>query len=853
MKTADDLIRIKKRCLCCVKCSPLVYNRFLQINGDIMAQSLMANGRSGTQIFLHPGTDHLFLQAVVYALIAGYLTCDFQAEDYAEQFLKGDMVVLDGRTRCEFVGIDREKGYYLLEENGLTSFIPLSHIYRIKLYEGTATTMGTRGIRKSVKKAEKFLEDWFGTENTFAPRTQPHSVLIVCNREKAEKIIETTTFRCEEHEALFCELFPSAWFSNADSWSNFPGNSGRSKPVVMFTNRVSTARDLVYYDCEKRIRSVIVNGIENISSSPHELEDIMKQNSIHNTILLAETSHGLLPEFQMNNTPSSLVFWSGQALLSLLDDLCNESQPDNPMDISLKKAIDNEIERETIYRKVLLPFDFGKLDVCRELLKRLCRLPTEDSDIKRFLISAFGLLKLYEQSCFPLSYYEKAIESGIVSARLPSEELTKIIEIYASKKVESELADTMGVIVGNLKDIYCSLYKKNPKLEELLSLLFDKNRKYAKKAVVVPKESYALTLNAYMKDNSIQIQTSGSFKNDVFFDCIVASGVFTGKRYDPFKSNNAPQTIVLGYETEKPRFDWLKNEFLKLSAKYEMRNILSYERETIENNGLQKTTDGMIELEKQISEIFIDVLEKGSNEAKGKNTAVLKAIRSVVFENGEWALLTEHYSPYVFDENRGRIEDGEVDKLSEGDLLIFAVRNDIVDFVDIIMDKIIPSTESSFQEYYRKSRRWKTVLCNYMKKNNANYADIAQKMKDLGHPRHQNTIRSWLSEDSRIVGPRDENSYIVIALLTEDKEMTESPEAYCRACDEIRSMRIRILHYIENQIVRSYIGDTEKSKDLSLSSLIGDAGQYARGLRISSVTPVNREVPASFANRPHEL
>ena len=151
------------------------------------------------------------------------------------------------------------------------------------------------------------------------------------------------------------------------------------------------------------------------------------------------------------------------------------------------------------------------------------------------------------------------------------------------------------------------------------------------------------------------------------------------------------------------------------------------------------------------------------------------------------------------------------------------------------------------------SRLWKTVLLYYMINNNINYVDISRKLGELGHYRHPVTIRSWLSEDSRIIGPRDEDSFIAIALVTGDNEMSSFSDNYCRGCDEVRSMRIRILHYVENQIIKSYADGIENSQDTLLASVIGDAKQYARGLRISSLKPINREIPAVFANRPHGL
>ncbi len=865
MKTAADLIEMLKNRLCLINGYPLIDNRFMQLNGNIMVNILGNEERTGTTIFLHPGTNQLFNQAILYALMAGYITYNFKIEDYAEQFIEGDPIILDGRTRCKFIGINHNlKNFTVLEDNGVKTSNPLSSIHRIKLYEGDAPTLGSKGIRKNVREAENFLEEWIGSENAFTAKTQPFSILAVCNKEESQKIANNITFSHNGQQFLFSELFPSAWFPTMDlkSRNDFFGNSVHTSPVVMFTSRISIAREIIFNDRDRRIRSVIINGIDIISSSPQELEDIMRRRSVHSAILLAGTSYGVLPEFQMNNdTPLSLVYWSKQALLSMLDDLYNRPSIKNPQEILLKKLIDHEIDRETRFNKVVPSFDSDLPNKCRKSLKQICNFSNDDSDIKKFIISAYGLLKLYEQSCFPMIYYEELIKSGSISARLPSDELIILSEIYDSQIMETELKDAIALVISTLTDMHYALYEKNPKYDKLLSLLFDNSKKMNINdcAIVVPKESYVSTVKKYIENKlnqSVNVYSSGKFNNDAIFDKIIVSGVFEGKKFNPLKSNSAPLTIILGYPSEEGRFYWFKSEYIKIFDEYEARSILSYEKDTLINEGtlsIQDEMESVIELENRITEMTPDVLTLSAGGSGNQATIMLKAVRLIIFENDEWGLFTEHYSPYVFDEKDGKIKDGEVDNLSEGDLLIFAVKNDITDFVDTIMDKLIPSTEQRFQEFYRMSRRWKTILQEYMRKNNMSYVDIARKLEDLGRPKHQVTIRSWLNEDSRIIGPRDEDSYIAIALITEDNEMEKLSSTYCKACNEVRSMRIRILHYIENQIIKSFAGIKAKQQDQFMTSVIGDAKQYARGLRIESIRTVDQEIPASIANRPHKL
>jgi hypothetical protein len=298
MNNIDNLIQMSKRRLYFINDYPPINNRFMQLNENIIANVFTKDQRSGTTIFLHPGTNQLFYQAILYALIAGFSTDNFQIEEYVKQFYEGAPVTLNGR-RCKLISINQElKNFTVLEDKGTITSNRLSNIYKMKSYEGDAKTLGTRGIRKTVKEAEKFLEEWLGEKYVSNIRTQPFSILVVCNKKDAREIANSVISDKDKH-FIFSELFPSAWFSTMDSENDFFGNSIRTSPVVMFTNRISIARDIIFNDRVKRIRSVIINGIDIISSSKQELEDIMKRSSVHSTVLLAQTSYGVLPDFYL--------------------------------------------------------------------------------------------------------------------------------------------------------------------------------------------------------------------------------------------------------------------------------------------------------------------------------------------------------------------------------------------------------------------------------------------------------------------------------------------------------------------------------------------------------------------------
>ncbi len=102
------------------------------------------------------------------------------------------------------------------------------------------------------------------------------------------------------------------------------------------------------------------------------------------------------------------------------------------------------------------------------------------------------------------------------------------------------------------------------------------------------------------------------------------------------------------------------------------------------------------------------------------------------------------------------------------------------------------------------------------------------------------------------MGPREPETFYAIALITQDKYLIEDPEGFCEACNEVRSMRIRILKHIGQSIIKS-VGGTSVT-DEYLEKLIGDTSEFTTTLQIEDIVQANElTVPSYLANRPLDL
>lgn len=837
-------------------------DKYMRINRNIILNKISEEKPFPKGLLIvHPGTEQLMVLTLLCTAFGAVFCSGISPEDYLEQ-LMSENIVLYNNKRYRFLG--KKDNSCVLEQDGtkncsdITITIPIESAYKIRLYKGDATTTGSRGMRKNASESNKFLCKWVGEEHSAAAYTLPNSVLIITEKEIIVPLIEKTTLRRDNTELSFSEVFPTAWFTQSDNWINLPGNSAGAYPVVMLTNKISVARELIYDDLEQRIRSVVVNGNASMLSSPDELRHIIKKRNVHDVTLLSLPSIKSLPEYFWEEGLCETLYWSNHTLLSALDDLYKKRSQKNEK--SLMQFINTQIDRETICVEVKPNFDEEKPLICRAAIKKLCRYADKHDEIKKFAIISFGLLKFYEQSCFNISEYEELIHKGDICARFPSEQLDTLKEIHLLQIFGSEIKNNMETVVMSLEEMHRCLLLQNIKAEKIIQIITENNSiKQEDIAIVVNKPSYigaVKLLLAINKFESVSVYTPSKFTSNAIYNYVIVSGICEWKRYNPFMSNNAVKNLILAYPSEKAKYLNNLQDAEVIVSFHEKHNILhkliDYENnQTVTSNAKEKLVNEE-DLEKMIETFIVD---SAVNICKpsDSNTSMLHAVRWVVFEDDKWAVLTKYYSPYILDDLTGKLVDGNVLSLSEGDVLLFAGSDrEIGDFVDAIMQDILKSTPDEFKVAYEKSIRWKNVLKNFMRQNNFTYSSVAKIMKKMGHPRHSVTIRGWLNEDSRIIGPWDEDSFIAIALVTGDEDMLESAESYKDACSNVRKMRKRILDFVQEQLIHSSTVRVPSNDDKDFGHIIGDASRFVTKHRIASIIPIDIDVPAGLANRPQE-
>ena len=186
-------------------------------------------------------------------------------------------------------------------------------------------------------------------------------------------------------------------------------------------------------------------------------------------------------------------------------------------------------------------------------------------------------------------------------------------------------------------------------------------------------------------------------------------------------------------------------------------------------------------------------------------------------------------------------------------MLLFTKNSDQAkDIVDEIIARLADSN-NAINEAFRKSKHWKQKFFEYKEKYDLSFQDLSHKMTEYGTPKHEVTLRTWLNEESHIVGPREQDAFHQIALICDDEEMLANPESFHEASNTIRSLRIKILKLIGQGVIRSF-QDVPDENDILMDIIKDELSELSQIVQIEAISNVSDiQISASCVNRPYSL
>ena len=261
------------------------------------------------------------------------------------------------------------------------------------------------------------------------------------------------------------------------------------------------------------------------------------------------------------------------------------------------------------------------------------------------------------------------------------------------------------------------------------------------------------------------------------------------------------------------------------------------------------------DLDQYISTISAFDIKKLISTGNHDGNAPMSEVKVVgSFSTGEQILFSKFYSAVVFDQEEGTITEKSPEKLNPGDLLVFTKRDNYTqNIVDYIFNQLMGENRltADVNEAAEKAYYWKEALREYQKKNNLTYRAVAKKMKSLGSSLQEVSIRQWLVEDSHIVGPRDEETMVRIAELTQDPYLLADASGYYEACRLIRHQRREILSLVQTAINEKLLGRYPEAGSI-FEVVYENVDKLSEILELENVSELDEsvEISSTLVNRP---
>lgn len=868
MLQEKDLYDLIQKCDICLNGEVVSREHLLKTYARFVSETICLDEHS-VGVSLHTGSICFDLITIVYAALSCLLYDETTPEDIVNSLHKGDLIIYNGRTRAVFDGIN-DNGFACIrqecvshgQKSFMTSTVAPQNFYKIKPYKGDSTILDGRGIRKDTNARIDFIETVFGIGKANISGTIHKSTIIVSSREIADMIVRGTVIHYDAGKSIqLTELVTASYYTENDEYP-YLGNPGKTVPVLKFMNRISLAREYVIEDEDKQIIGLIVLGKQITDNGKSELAGLMGRRSLKYVFVCYALEYDDNKGFLETYSNANLFACTKELLLSFTTpSFCRDGFIGD-----LNTRIDNIIDKDIEIVKIKSELDWDTYKDIKKDIHFIKNNGYSENDTEYFVIHSFSLLNLFSTAVFPIITIERAIDYGIVGCLSPQDQLNKLEEI--AKMSTGILGEKMKSIFNKLQKMQTETLDDNFKYEFIKSRLANKGTD-KHNALIVPKAYYKTVIRTQLEKDGydwiqVDIYTPGEFDSSKLYDEIIVVGFFKGRGLNVFSCTSSSRIICLLYPYEIVLHNIENRKHKEMEQFYNKHSYIGLDLDEVQPN----ETEGNLwegatineidfELNKFIEEVSIKAaLSSIGNTGLGSGTAVMADIaRIAILQDGETVFFSKYYTPYILDQEQPVVIETNVKYLNPGDVLVFTKYTEQTkDIVDEIMYKMFSSDAGEdIKEALRKSKHWKNALKKYIVDHGLTFKDISKKMSTYGTAKHEVTLRSWLNEESHIVGPREQDAFYQIALICEDEEMLSDPESFWIACDMIRSMRMKILKLIGVSIIRSIQGIQDESDEL-LSIVQEKVGELSQVVQIESITDVSDvKIPAYLANRPYSV
>lgn len=815
------------------------------------------------------------------ALVLAYsylMTVEHNEDSYdmISSLKEGDMVLHNGR-RKRFKGITTEFGgkHIKLESDNVgkdVDYVPEKKWNKIKPYHGESTIADGRGIRKESKETGKvkmlFAKELCGSSEPTVFDSSKKSIVVCMMKDRAEFLYDSISFvfTCpsdgKKYEIKLKDLATATFYTENNEYQ-LRNNTSKSEAIIQITADGSVARQLLRSRTDNQKVGIIIGGEKVISRDQDDIFDLLTTERISFSILSLNISSVYVNDF-VKEFNDEKKYICTKEFLNTFDNSCNASNNVNLKQLhnEIKLVTDNENKIVELDCK----FDRNECYNIKRYIGIISKDDYESEDKDQFIIFAYSMLNLFLHSCFTIREMDNAINRFDLSISSAENRINDLKRW--SRSFPDNIKDKANYIINCFEEFYSYAYDRCSKKRYLEN--FIRNNKNKRIAIILDKKYYISVMRGtwfhetFTNKRNVFISTAAGFDNNQTYNYIISIGFVSGKKINLLNCHNAPTIMFLTYPFEKELLNIKIKKHREYIKQLNSSSSFPINTEVPVSNDFDSIEQEQLAVETEITDVesedLIEILKRKYIAkdyiipSNSEGSSVSKAIRIAKLDTGDVAYFSERYKAYVYDETEKRIDEVEVQKLAEGDTLVFTQYNsDTKDIVELIMHRRIKNNkyleDEKMYRYIEMSKYWKTILLEYKKENSLKSRELADLLKKQGCMVQTAAIRSWLDEDAHIICPRNTSSLQAIAKVCKDDHFLQNVEAYEQACKEVKKERKKILKDISEAIRDKLCGIVRDSRK-GYSDIYDKFDDLVYIASIESLADINKEIPLNKINKP---
>ena len=816
-------------------------------------------------LVMHTGSDCFDVLMLVHSVIVSILCSSITTVDIIDDLEVGDTVIYND-ARYEFGGKtimshgrDSKSYVILYPSRGKKdkSYLPEQSWNQIMPYYGDAKTLGGRGIKaKHAKIREDFLIDVLGYKKTEISSQLDASTVFVTDKEHADFLASNVEIVFDGKTLKLLDLVTASFLTDNNEY-NYPGNDSKSEPVIKFVNSINVARREIVSKRNNATVGLVVSGSSIIKRAETELPELINRRTlgfIYLSSTINQTVYGIVKSACENIN-------SFACTKEFLDEYAGPDVGGNDYTSELKtlnnRIVNKSVEVNILDANIVSAEEYATL---KKTLLKIKRLNIDRDITNSFIINSFSILNLLTTMFVSINEYNSLSNNPFSGVRSITDKMNVLSGLI--NDLPEMLKQDAVFCFETLQKISHLLSTTNPKGEWFLNYL--KYNYNARTLIVVPKAYYSKFTSILSKKcnvKNITIVTDKKIPNELF-DTVIVFGYYSNNQYDFFSNYKAKKNYLISYDYE---FGMVRNQENQSKNFIKDLNTMSYlplmvDLTSFDDNEEQSLQE-QIEEDKELYDLeqslwntlrVTDTTIKYSGNGNNSETEISKI---ALLENSQIVYFSKQYTGYSFDSNNQEVKDIKVDKISEGDTLLFTVNNNQTrDIVDDVLELLIREPQySKYSEKLAQSRKWKENLAIIKYRDSLSFPELAKILSFNGVEINAATLRTWMDENSHIVGPQNEKGILTnIAIVAKDDDMKRNVDLYCKSIIEIRQFRRKILNVI-GQVIISKLENKDNNNDI-LNSIISERieGQYQL-LQVEAIESINEVVPAFLANKPLDI